>query len=121
MSKPPRSPTNMTIVGSPPMTEEDWEKLERRASETRENTKAGEARRSQRAAGRIGGRPKRDDALCIALAEEFRWHRAKGTKISNTALMREIGGDYGHGKTTAYETIKHGLELLRKKTVREKP
>jgi hypothetical protein len=94
--------------------------MERRAAETRENTRAGEARRSQRAAGKIGGRPKRDDAHCIALAEDFRWHRAKGTNISDTALMRQIGGDYGHGKTTAYVNIKRGLELLRKKIVREK-
>jgi hypothetical protein len=121
VSKPPRSPTNMTIVGSPPMTAEDWEKLERIAAETRENKRAGAARRAQRAAGKIGGHPKRNDAHCIALAEEFCWRRAKGTDISDTALMKQIGGDYGHGKTTAYVNIKRGLELLaRKETVREK-
>jgi hypothetical protein len=97
--------------------------MERQAATTRENKRAGDARRAQRAAGKIGGRPKRDDAHCIALAEDFRWHRAQKPKnISNTGLMREIGRDYGHGKTAAYETITRGLELLgsRKKTIREK-
>jgi hypothetical protein len=112
----------MTFAGSAPITPEEWEERQRQADAIVENKRAGDARRAQRAAGKIGGHPKRDDAHCIALAEEFRWHRAQRKNISDTALMREIGGDYGHGKTAAYVTIKHGLELpgSRKKTVREK-
>jgi hypothetical protein len=121
VNKPPRSATNMTFMGSPPVTAEEWAERVRIAAETRENRKAGEAKRSQRAAGKIGGRPKRDDAHCIALAEDFLWRRAKNTIISDTALMTKIGKAYAHGKTTAYKNIKRGLELLaRKKTVRER-
>jgi hypothetical protein len=105
----------MTIVGSPPVTAEEWAERARIAAETRENKKAGEARRAQRAAGKIGGRPKRDDAHCIALAEEFCWRREQRKNISATALMIEIGSDHGHGKTTSYNNIMLGLELLGRK------
>jgi hypothetical protein len=114
----------MTFAGSAPITPEEWEERQRRADAIVENKRAGDARRAQRAAGKIGGHPKRDDAHCIALAEDFRWHRAqpKWKYISDTALMREIGDDYGHGKTAAYMTIRRGFELLGppQKTVRDK-
>jgi hypothetical protein len=105
----------MTFAGSAPITPEEWAERGRQADAMAENKRAGDARRAQRAAGKIGGRPKRDDAHCVALAEEFCWRREQRKNISATALMIEIGSDHGHGKTTSYNNIMLGLELLGRK------
>jgi hypothetical protein len=76
--------------------------MERRAAETRENKRAGDARRKASADGKAGGRPSERDAIRQEYERRMAEAKASGKRLLAKNLVADLCTHFNVSKETVY-------------------